>query len=156
MIGLQEVWACGGENLAGWLASNLDMHWTWAPSRASQRWQRRLGDSTVDVGNAVLCRLLIAEHDMVELPARPGQVFLDAWEYADPAQASATWNAANPYIAAGFEPSVRIDYIHIGPPGPEGLGSVRSVRRVGDEPVDGVWPSDHAAVLADLRDPSVR
>ncbi|MGP3991887.1 endonuclease/exonuclease/phosphatase family protein [Streptomyces sp. 3N207] len=33
-IGLQEVWSGGGENLAEWLASNLDMHWTWAASRA--------------------------------------------------------------------------------------------------------------------------
>ncbi len=71
-------------------------------------------------------------------PSVPGQVFLDAWAYADPAQPSATWNAANPYVAAGFEPSVRIDYIHLGRPGPEGLGSVAAVRRVGDEPVDGV------------------
>jgi endonuclease/exonuclease/phosphatase family metal-dependent hydrolase len=241
VIGLQEVWACGGENLAGWLASYLDMHWIWASSRTPQRWQRRLGDSTVDIGNAILSRWPIAEHNVAELPARlddddgrlalyarinapthqvpfftthltsaidasaircqqvrvlaefvtsrsrgtgfppvvkgdfnawpdsdevrqfggyktapavPGQVFLDAWEYADPAQPSATWSAANPYVAAGFEPSVRVDYIHIGPPGPEGLGSVTSVRRVGDEPVDGVWPSDHAAVLAHLRGPS--
>ncbi|MFC9970868.1 endonuclease/exonuclease/phosphatase family protein [Spirillospora sp. NPDC127200] len=241
VIGLQEVWACGGENLAEWLASHLDMHWAWAASRAPERWQRRIGDSTVDIGNAVLSRWPIAEHDKMELPARendddgrlvlyaridapthqvrfftthltsavdasagrcrqvealaefvtahsrgtdfppvvtgdfnafpdsdevrrfggyktapavPGQVFLDAWEYADPAQPSATWNADNPFVAAGFEPSARVDYIHIGPPGPQGLGSVRSVRRVGDEPVDGVWPSDHAAVLADLRAPS--
>ncbi|MGB8947131.1 MAG: endonuclease/exonuclease/phosphatase family protein [Streptomyces sp.] len=240
VIGLQEVWACGGENLAEWLAGQLDMHWTWAASRAPERWQKRLGDSTVDIGNAVLSRWPITEHAMMELPAReadydgrlalyarinaparpvpfftthltsavdasavrcqqvralaefvaehrggtdfppvvtgdfnawpdsdeirqfggcktapavPGQVFLDAWEYADPAQPAATWLAANPYVAAGFEPSARIDYIHVGPPGPGGLGSVRSVRRVGDEPVDGVWPSDHAAVLADLRSP---
>ncbi|HEU5417611.1 MAG TPA: endonuclease/exonuclease/phosphatase family protein [Streptosporangiaceae bacterium] len=238
VIGLQEVWACGGENLAGWLASSLGMHWTWAPSRAPERWQRRLGDSTVDIGNAVLSRWPIAEYDRIELPARPddddgrlavyaridapahpvpfftahltsaidasavrcaqvrllaefvrahsrgtdfpavvtgdfnawpdsdevrqfggyktapalpGQVLLDAWEYAGPAQPSATWNAANPYVAAGFEPSARIDYIHLGRPGPGGLGSVSSVRLAGDQPVDGVWPSDHAAVLADLR-----
>jgi endonuclease/exonuclease/phosphatase family metal-dependent hydrolase len=86
-------------------------------------------------------------------PAVPGQVFLDAWEYAGPAQPSATWSPANPYVAAGFDPSVRIDYIHIGR-GRGGLGSVSSVRRVGDEPVHGVWPSDHAAVLADLKVPS--
>jgi endonuclease/exonuclease/phosphatase family metal-dependent hydrolase len=71
VIGLQEVWACGGENLAGWLASNLDMHWAWAPSRAPHRSQRRLGDSTVDIGNAALSRWPVGEHDVVELPARP-------------------------------------------------------------------------------------
>jgi endonuclease/exonuclease/phosphatase family metal-dependent hydrolase len=238
VIGLQEVWACGDENLAGWLASSLGMHWTWAPSRAPQRWQKKIGDDTVNIGNAVLSRWPIAESDKVELPARqddddgrlglyaridapghqvpfftthltssidasavrcqqvrvlaefvaahrrgtsfpavitgdfnawpdsdevrqfggyktapavPGQVFLDAWEYAGPAQPSATWNAANQYVAAGFEPSVRVDYIHVAAPGRDGLGSVSSVRRAGDKPVDDVWPSDHAAVLAELR-----
>ncbi|MBL1104493.1 endonuclease/exonuclease/phosphatase family protein [Streptomyces sp. 5-8] len=241
IIGLQEVWARGGENLAGWLASDLDMHWTWAPVRKPERWRSRLGDSTIDIGNAVLSRWPIVRHDVLPLPAReedddgrlalyacvdapahqvpfftahltsatdasavrcrqvralaefvsshsrgsdfpavitgdfnawpdsdevrlfggyktapavPGQVFLDAWEYAAPGQPSATWNAANPYVAAGFAPSVRIDYIHVGQPGPRGLGSVGSVRRAGDEPVDGVWPSDHAAVLAELRGPA--
>ncbi|NEB08324.1 endonuclease, partial [Streptomyces coelicoflavus] len=30
------------------------------------------------------------------------------------------------------------------------LGRVLAVRRAGAGPVDGVWPSDHAAVVADL------
>ncbi|GAA2436576.1 endonuclease/exonuclease/phosphatase family protein [Streptomyces glaucus] len=83
-------------------------------------------------------------------PAVPGQVLFDAWQYAEPGAPDATWDAANPYVAAGHEPSARIDYIHVGPPGPGGLGHVRAVRRAGDGPVDGVWPSDHAAVVADL------
>ena len=82
--------------------------------------------------------------------AVPGQVLLDAWEYASPEAPSATWDAANPFVAATFSPSARIDYIHVGPPGPGGLGTVRSIRRAGDGPVDGVWPSDHAAVVAEL------
>ncbi|QOV37696.1 endonuclease/exonuclease/phosphatase family protein [Streptomyces ferrugineus] len=85
-------------------------------------------------------------------PPVPGQVFFDAWEYADPAAPWATWDAVNPHVAAGFSPSARIDYIHVGPPGPGGLGHVRAVRRAGDGPVDGVWPSDHAAVVAELAD----
>ncbi|WP_341868851.1 endonuclease/exonuclease/phosphatase family protein, partial [Streptomyces bobili] len=80
-------------------------------------------------------------------PPVPGQVFLDAWEYADPTAPSATWDAANPYVAKGGMPSARIDYLHIGMGGPV---RVRGVRRAGDVPVDGVWPSDHAAVVADL------
>ncbi|MGC9494929.1 endonuclease/exonuclease/phosphatase family protein [Streptomyces sp. WG7] len=74
----------------------------------------------------------------------------DAWEYADPAAPSATWDGANPYIPDGPVPGARIDYVHVGPPGPGGLGRVRAARRAGDGPVDGVWPSDHAAVVADL------
>ncbi|MFC6021929.1 endonuclease/exonuclease/phosphatase family protein [Plantactinospora solaniradicis] len=238
VVGLQEVWARGGENLAEWLAEELDMHSAWAASTAPEKWQRRIGDSAVDIGNAVLSRWPIVDRDVLRLPAAegqpdgrlalyalvdapahrvpfvtthltsavhasairceqvvalarfvaahravsdfppvltgdfnawpdsdemrlvggyktapvvPGQVLVDAWEYADPAAPSATWNAANPYTAATFEPSARVDYIYVGLPGPGGLGHVTSVRRVGDAPVDGVWPSDHAAVLADLR-----
>ncbi|MCI0383310.1 endonuclease/exonuclease/phosphatase family protein [Streptomyces sp. CNQ085] len=84
-------------------------------------------------------------------PAVEGQVLLDAWEYADPAAPAATRDAANPYVAATFRPSARVDYVHVGPPsGPGGLGRVTAVRRAGDGPVAGIWPSDHAAVVADL------
>ncbi|MFD8351677.1 endonuclease/exonuclease/phosphatase family protein [Streptomyces coelicoflavus] len=75
----------------------------------------------------------------------------DAWDHAAPGAPSGTWDTANPYVAhADGEPSVRIDYVHVGPPGPGGLGRVLAVRRAGAGPVDGVWPSDHAAVVADL------
>jgi endonuclease/exonuclease/phosphatase family metal-dependent hydrolase len=83
-------------------------------------------------------------------PPVPGQVLLDAWEFAEPGLPSATWDAANPYVAVRRDPSVRIDYVHVGPPGPGNVGHVRSVRRAGDGPVDGVWPSDHLAVVAEL------
>ncbi|CAM5689437.1 hypothetical protein STENM223S_02861 [Streptomyces tendae] len=77
----------------------------------------------------------------------------DAWALADPDEPSGTWDTANPYVAhADGEPSVRIDYVRVGPPGPGGLGRVLAVRRAGAGPVDGVWPSDHAAVVADLAD----
>ncbi|MGW1724981.1 endonuclease/exonuclease/phosphatase family protein [Streptomyces sp. NPDC002306] len=236
VVGLQEVWESGGENLAGWLAAELGMDWTWAGSHASDRWQRRIGDPTVDIGNAVLSRWPIVEQDVLRLaapeelddgrlalytrlaapghdipfftthltsavhasavrcrqvtdlaefvaahqdgtefpavvtgdfnawpdsdeirlfggyrtaPVVPGRVLFDAWEYADPAAPSATWDPANPYVGP-YDPPARIDYIHVGPPGPGGLGHVRAVRRAGDGPVDGTWPSDHIAVIADL------
>ena len=84
-------------------------------------------------------------------PAVAGQVLLDAWEYADPKGPSATWDPGNPFVPPS-DPAVRVDYVFVGPPGPGGLGHVRSVERVGDGPVDGVWPSDHAAVTAELAD----
>lgn len=235
VVGLQEVWEQGQDNLAQWLAGELGMHWTWAASDDPGSWQRRIGDTSVGVGNAVLSRWPVVERAVLPLPAGrgssgrlalyarldapgrhvpfftahltsavhasavrcqqvtalaefvalhkggtdfppvvtgdfnawpdsdeirlfggyktappvPGQYFLDAWEYADPADPSTTWDAANPYVAATFSPSARIDYIHVGP-GPGSLGVVRAVRRAGDGPVDGVWPSDHAAVVADL------
>ncbi len=243
VVGLQEVWAAGGENLAGWLADELGLYWAWAPSPASERWRRRLPEGEeggVDIGNAVLSRWpIIAQHTLLlpapddladgrlalharlaapayEVPfftthltsapgasavrqeqvtalarfvarhkhgtpfpavvtgdfnawpdsdeirlfggykapsAVPGQVLLDAWEYADPGTPAATWSPENPYAARLLEPPVRIDYIHVGPPGPVGEGHVRAVRRAGHGPVDGIWPSDHAAVVADLAMP---
>jgi endonuclease/exonuclease/phosphatase family metal-dependent hydrolase len=74
-------------------------------------------------------------------PAVAGQVLMDACEYADPAAPSATWDTSNPYAARAFEPNVRSDYIHVGLPGPGGLGRVCAVRRTGDAAVGGVWPS---------------
>lgn len=69
VVGLQEVWALGDDNLAGWLADELGMHWTWAPSPASDRWQRRIGEPGVEIGNAVLSRWPIAGRDVLRLPA---------------------------------------------------------------------------------------
>lgn len=240
VVGLQEVWADRetGENLAGWLAAELGLHWTWAVSPTPERWQRRIGDPTVDIGNAVLSRWPITARNVLRLPAPPdiddgrlalyarldapdhpvpfftthlasplhasavrcqqvtalsefiathragtdfppivtgdfnalpdsdeirlfngvrtapavpGQSFFDTWDYADPGIPGATWDITNPYVHPGLGPSARIDYIHVGAPaGPEGEGTVRAVRRAGAGPVDGVWPSDHAAVVADL------
>jgi len=82
-------------------------------------------------------------------PAVPGLVLMDAWEYADPAQPWATWDPADPFVPR-WSPRLRIDYILHTEPGPAGLGRVLAVRRAGDHPVDGVWPSDHFAVVADL------
>ncbi|GAA2775933.1 endonuclease/exonuclease/phosphatase family protein [Saccharopolyspora taberi] len=239
LVGLQEVWARGGQNLAGWFAERLGMHWTWAPFGSPDRWRWRGGEPDADVGVAVLSRWPIADREVLPLPepgdqddgrtalyaavdapghriplftthltsvphesavrceqvralagfvaahsggtpfppvltgdynalpdsdemrllggyrtapAAHGQVLVDAWEYADPALPWATWNPANPYAAQTFEPRGRCDYVHVGLPGPGGLGHVRDVRLAGDRPVDGVWPSDHAAVVADLAD----
>ncbi|WP_449342334.1 endonuclease/exonuclease/phosphatase family protein, partial [Streptomyces aurantiogriseus] len=68
-VGLQEVWAAGGENLAEWLAGELGLHWAWAPSHAPERWQRRIGDASVHIGNAVLSRWPVAEQQVLPLPA---------------------------------------------------------------------------------------
>ncbi|MBC2907226.1 endonuclease/exonuclease/phosphatase family protein [Streptomyces cupreus] len=215
IVGLQEVWAADGENLAEWLADELGLHWTWAASPAPERWRRRIGDPSVDIGNAVLSRRPMEETGVLRLPvppelddgrlalyARTGPVsfftahltsaptatavrhqqaaalaefarrdgtviitgdfnaepdseelrlfrrhFRDAWSEADPATPAATWDwdPELPYRPAGSQQGARIDYVHLGGP-----GSVRNVRRAGDRPVDGVWPSDHAAVVVDL------
>ena len=84
-------------------------------------------------------------------PAVPGLVLVDAWRYAEPPSPGWTWDRANPHVAATGEPSARIDYVLVGPPSAGGLGAVRRTRLVGDAPVRGTWPSDHAGVLAELR-----
>lgn len=208
-----------------------------AASKRPERWQERIGDTTVDIGNAVLSRWPIVDRSVLPLPvsggrddgrlalhalldapgyrvpfftthlnhaihesavrcgqvaalaefvavhrgagdfppvvtgdynawpdsdemrllggyrtapAVPGHVLMDAWEFADPAAPSATWDTANPFAARTFEPNVRCDYVHVGLPRSDGLGRVRAVRRAGDRSVGDVWPSDHAAVVVDL------
>ncbi|WP_067485970.1 endonuclease/exonuclease/phosphatase family protein [Actinomadura hibisca] len=232
IVGLQEVWGGDGENLAGWLAGELGMEWTWAPFdrpfdaaygeyaegvAVLSRWPIVDRDilplpspGSPDTGRVALYALVdappqpvpfftahlnylpaesavrcaqvralsefVAAHqgeaafpavvtgdlnaapDSKEIqllrgPAVPGQYLLDAWDAAEPGAPWATWNPANPYVGPG-QPAMRIDYVHVGEPGPDGLGRVRSVRRVGDGPVKGVWPSDHAAVLAELDGPA--
>jgi endonuclease/exonuclease/phosphatase family metal-dependent hydrolase len=233
VIGLQEVWAGRVENQAALLAEQLGMHWTWTASPAPQRWQQRLGDPAMQIGNAILSRWPITEQAAQPLPADdgrtvlfagiqtptgplpfvttqltstvgqsavrcqqvaalcrfvathtdpglppvvtgdlnaepdadeirllgghktapvvPGLVLVDAWRYADPMAPGWTWDRRNPYVAATGEPSSRIDYVLVGLPTASGAGRVRSVRLIGDRPVDGVWPSDHAGVLAELQ-----
>jgi hypothetical protein len=88
-------------------------------------------------------------------PPVPKLVFHDAWEVAGQASASsatgATWTNANPYARLDLEPDRRIDYVLVGWPKTGGVGHVTSCRVEGLEPVDGVVPSDHLAVLAEIR-----
>jgi endonuclease/exonuclease/phosphatase family metal-dependent hydrolase len=237
LCGLQEVWASPSDHLAALLADQLGMHWTWTPSPAPERWQQRLGDPTIQLGNAILSRWPITDQATQPLPAGaadhdgrtvlfarvqtptgplpvfttqltstigqsrvrcqqvatlcrfvaahtspgfppvvtgdlnaepdadevrllgghktapvvPGLVLVDAWRYADLRAPGWTWDRRNPYVAATGEPSARIDYVLVGLPTAGGAGRIRSVRLVGDRPVDGVWPSDHAGVLAELQ-----
>jgi endonuclease/exonuclease/phosphatase family metal-dependent hydrolase len=177
------------------------MHWTWGASHDPGFWQRRLGDPTVGIGNAVLSRRPVAEQAVLPLPPGdgdgdgdggrlalyaaldapghrvpfftahlssatdasaprcqqvtalaefvaehtgdgpvppvvtgdfnawpgsdeirlfggyktappvPGQVLIDARDFAGPGAPSATWDLANPYVAGTFGPGVRIDYV---------------------------------------------
>ncbi len=83
-------------------------------------------------------------------PAVPGLVLVDAWRYADPANQGFTWDRRNGYQAGSVIPDSRIDYVLVGLPR-QGRGKVRSAGLAGTEPVAGIWPSDHFAVVADLQ-----
>lgn len=57
----------------------------------------------------------------------------------------------NPWAAPNLLPDKRIDYIFIAWPKRGGIGSVTAVRRTGLGQPHEVVPSDHYAVVADLR-----
>ena len=82
-------------------------------------------------------------------PPVPGQVLVDAWRFARDSGPGATWDRANPYVAALPYPSARIDYVFVGL-GPHRRSRIRNALRFGGSPVDGIWPSDHCGVAADL------
>jgi endonuclease/exonuclease/phosphatase family metal-dependent hydrolase len=68
---LQEVWADDRDGLAGPLAARLGLHHVWSPSPRPERWRRRLdaAPSGLEVGNAILSRHPIGEHEALRLPA---------------------------------------------------------------------------------------
>jgi endonuclease/exonuclease/phosphatase family metal-dependent hydrolase len=79
--------------------------------------------------------------------------YQDAWEYVHPSDAGYTFDIRNPLVQEGevaTAVSRKIDHILVrsGLHGP--TLRVTDCRRVLDDPVDGVWASDHYGVLADL------
>jgi endonuclease/exonuclease/phosphatase family metal-dependent hydrolase len=83
--------------------------------------------------------------------AAEGLAFRDAWKDGGDGGPGYTWDNANPFARQGLEPNRRIDYQFVGFPKARGAGHTVHCRVAGNEPVDGVWPSDHFAVLAELR-----
>jgi len=80
-----------------------------------------------------------------------GLAFHDAWIAAGSQGPGSTWDNANPYAAPILEPNRRIDYILTGYPRARGAGHVVSCEVAARAPVDGVHPSDHYGVRAELR-----
>jgi len=78
-------------------------------------------------------------------------VFHDAWSFANPGAPGYTWDSANPFAAATLEPDRRIDYIFTGWPGRRGAGHIVDCQIAAIKPVDGMHPSDHHGLLAELR-----
>jgi len=81
--------------------------------------------------------------------------FHDSWRVAgarraDP-EAGFTWSNRNAYARANLEPDRRIDYIFTGFPKRDGVGLLETCRVVCDEAQNGVWPSDHFGLFAQLR-----
>lgn len=84
--------------------------------------------------------------------------FHDVWEVAGSGPGH-TWTADNPHATEDIELLVRqpghhrrIDYVFVGSPHahPNAFARVRSADLAFDKPADGLWPSDHYGVVADL------
>lgn len=81
--------------------------------------------------------------------------YRDAWEHTHRGEAGPTFTARNPHVAAGnrdraLELGRRIDHVFVrctelGP-----TLDIASCDRIFDEPVGGVWASDHFGVSAEL------
>ncbi|MGH9024540.1 MAG: endonuclease/exonuclease/phosphatase family protein [Acidimicrobiia bacterium] len=80
----------------------------------------------------------------------PKLVFIDAWQAAGDGPGF-TWSNVNPFAAEGLEPDRRLDYVFVGYPRPGGAGHVVSARIEGVDAFDGINPSDHYAMCAELR-----
>jgi endonuclease/exonuclease/phosphatase family metal-dependent hydrolase len=81
--------------------------------------------------------------------------YRDCWESVHGNEAGPTFEPANPLSAVdepGLDRGRRIDYLLVrcGDHGP--TLRIADCRRVLDEPVDGVWASDHYGVLTDLEE----
>lgn len=80
-----------------------------------------------------------------------GLSFHDAWDVAGGGGSGMTWDNVNPYVLERLEPDRRIDYVLVGWPEDRGAGHIVECRVAGNQPVEGVWPSDHYAVSAEIR-----
>jgi len=76
---------------------------------------------------------------------------LDAWRMGGDGGAGLTWANRNDYARPALEPDRRIDYVFAGFPRRDGVGRIECCRVVCDDRRDGVWPSDHFGVYAELR-----
>jgi len=105
-----------------------------------------LGDLNADPDSEEL-RLLTGQQTV---PV-PGVMFRDAWTWAGNAERGATWSNDNPFAAASLDLDRRIDHILVAAPKAGGCGQPLATWIAGDQPVDGVYGSDHFAVVTDLR-----
>jgi endonuclease/exonuclease/phosphatase family metal-dependent hydrolase len=108
---------------------------------------------------AIVCGDFNADPDSDEIHMLTGKaavpvpklVFIDAWVAAGDGGPGYTWSNLNPFAAEGLEPDRRLDYVFVGYPRPGGAGQVVAAKVEGVEPVGGINPSDHYAMLAELR-----
>lgn len=80
--------------------------------------------------------------------------YRDAWESVHPGEAGHTFTPENPIMIGRDWPFRRIDYVFVRCGEHEGPTlAIAACERIFDEPVDGVWASDHFGLSVDLAVP---
>lgn len=85
-------------------------------------------------------------------PPVEGLVMTDAWPQRGVGHGH-TWSSDNPHVAESTWPQRRLDYVFVSWPRPKPVGNVERAFLAGTEPVGGMVPSDHYAVVVDLAEP---
>lgn len=75
----------------------------------------------------------------------------DAWRFAGDGTAGHTWDNRNHFAHYSFEPNRRIDYILVGQADSYGRGWIERASLAFTEARDGIFPSDHFGVMAEVR-----
>lgn len=83
-------------------------------------------------------------------PPVAGHVLMDLWRFAPEGVRGDTWDRSNPHVEATGEPSCRIDYLLAAPMPTGRMPRVDAIDRFGDRPIEAIWPSDHAGVVATI------
>ena len=117
-----------------------------------------VAESTGQPYPPIVCGDFNAEPDSDEIRMLTGRaavpvprlVFVDAWDVAGDGPGF-TWSNDNAFAARDLEADRRIDYVVVGWRKARGAGHVVHARVAAIEPIDGVHPSDHYAVVAELR-----
>jgi endonuclease/exonuclease/phosphatase family metal-dependent hydrolase len=133
--------------------------------------EERVGDKNAQV---VLVGDLDADPDSASIRFWPGRQSLDsfgvcyrdAWESLHPGDPGHTFPPLNPlvrdWVVKGMRPFRdwpfrRIDYVFVRFGAHGGLAlDVLACERIFEEPIDGVWASDHFGLVADLSGPRHR
>lgn len=76
--------------------------------------------------------------------------FADCWSATASPEPGWTYDRANPYALRAREPSRRIDYAYVRGPGRHLCGEPLNARLFFTEAVDGIYPSDHYGVVAEI------
>ncbi len=83
-------------------------------------------------------------------PHIDGRAWTDSWEVAGDGP-GITWSSDNPYLKAPTWPNRRLDYVLVATPRENRpVGNPQRAWLFGEEPVDGVVPSDHYGVAVEI------